>query len=276
MKTVLIRDDDLNYFSRFEDIERVYGFMFEQGIPINFSTIPSVNASARTLSPDGTHEVFEPFLPENFSGEDRNYDITDNKALLGALREIDTNEYLLHGFEHHGVNGIREFESKDKALLRRKLTDGVDILFSAFGCVPETFVAPQDKYSLEALSVVRQLFKVFSLGWIDRRRIPLTWLPRYFYKKYNGKNYLREGDFLVTEHPGCQYSQYVNRDLSDFKLDQALALNDFTVIVTHHWEFYRDGVFDVEMWGAFRSRILALHHSKDFNIVTFSQLRRAC
>lgn len=273
MKYVLIRDDDLNFFSQYEEIEEVYGFMFEQGIPVNFSTIPSVNAAAKTLAPDGKTEIYEPFLPESIAGTEHNYHITDNRALVNALKDIPSNEFLLHGYEHHGENGLREFETHDKFMLKKKLENGIDILNCAFRKRPDTFVAPQDKYSLQALSMIRHYFKIFSLGWIDRTRIPLSWLPRYAHKKWLGRNYIQDHDFLVTEHPGCHYSQYVNRDISDNHLNQALSQNDFTVIVTHHWEFYRNGELDMTMWQAFKNRVLALQQSPCYQLITFSQLR---
>jgi peptidoglycan/xylan/chitin deacetylase (PgdA/CDA1 family) len=273
MKYVLIRDDDLNFFSQYQQVEQVYGFMFEREIPLNFSTIPSVNGAAKTLSPDGKKEIYEPFLPQSIAGTNINFSIADNKPLVSTLKDVPSNEFLLHGFEHHGQGGAREFETTDKVKLKEKLENGIDILASAFGYVPNTFVAPQDKYSPQALSMIQHYFKIFSLGWIDRTRIPKAWLPKYFYKKCLGKNYIKDQDFLVTEHPGCHYSQYVKRDVSDLMLDHALKTNHFTVIVTHHWEFYKHGVLDTSMWEAFKQRVLSIHQSPDYKLITFSQLR---
>ena len=50
MKYILIRDDDANFFTRPEMLEEVYGFIFENNIPINFAIIPAVNGAAKTES----------------------------------------------------------------------------------------------------------------------------------------------------------------------------------------------------------------------------------
>ena len=88
MKYILIRDDDLNFFTPFEELKTVYGFMFEQGIPVNFSTIPAVNGAAKTLSNDKKKEVFEPFLPDAIAGTKGSFYLSDNTNLLSSLKLI--------------------------------------------------------------------------------------------------------------------------------------------------------------------------------------------
>ena len=272
MKYILIRDDDLNYFTKFEQIECVYGFMFEQGLSVNFSTIPAVNAAAKTIDRDTGKFIREPFLPAETEGLKGNYPIDKNASLLSKLRSIGSNEYLHHGYEHSQSREGCEFESSDKRLLSEKLDHGREILRRGFGSAPETFVAPQDKYSKEAFELIQKRFNTFSLGWIDRRRLPVTSLHRYVLKKLLRRNRMKLGRLLLTEHPGCHYSQYVKRSVSDKLLDEHISENEVSIIVTHHWEFFNQGKLIVPMWNAFKSRILALQSDRNTKLIKFSQL----
>lgn len=273
MRYVLIRDDDLNFFTPFQQLETVYGFMFDQGIPVNFSAIPAVNGAATTKDHHTGSEVYEPFLPEDIAGTQGNFALNENKRLLSQLNAIDSNEFLHHGYEHSGHNGLCEFESRDVALLSYKLEHGRKILSQCFGKAPETFVAPQDKYSPEALKLIQSRFKTFSLGWIDRTRLPSSMLPRYIMKRALKRNWMHYGDMLMTEHPGCHYSQYVERSVSDSRLNAALTKHQVTIIVTHHWEFFQSGKLIRSMWDAFKSRIDELQADSNTQLITFSQLR---
>jgi peptidoglycan/xylan/chitin deacetylase (PgdA/CDA1 family) len=272
MKYILIRDDDLNFFTPFEELKTVYGFMFEQGIPVNFSTIPAVNGAAKTLSNDKKKEVFEPFLPDAIAGTKGSFYLSDNTNLLSSLKDIPNNEFLLHGFEHSGNQGRCEFEIDDSSLLLKKLLLGKKILTDCFGIEPRTFVAPQDKYSRQAIELIKSRFDTFSLGWIDRKRLPNRCLPSYAYKKLKKENHIHYGKLLMTEHPGCHYSKYVPREISDTKLSSALKEHTFTIIVTHHWEFFNSGQLNKVMWSAFKNRVEQLNADKETQFIRFSEL----
>lgn len=274
MRYVLVRDDDLNYFTPFSQLETVYGFMFDQEIPVNFSTIPAVNASAITKDHETGETAFEPFLPKDVAGISGNFELDQNTELLAKLNTMQANEYLHHGFEHSGTDGLCEFETRDSKLLSYKLERGRQILTRCFGQTPRTFVAPQDKYSREAIELIQSRFDTFSLGWIDRSRLPPSLFGKYACKKLFKRNHLHHGNLLMTEHPGCHYSRYVPRSISDPKLDAHLAQHDFTIIVTHHWEFFEGGKLIKSMWDAFKSRIQALHADPNTRLIRFSELYR--
>jgi len=253
-------------------LNTVYGFLFEAGIPLNFSTIPAVNGAAKTLSHETKKETYEPFLPKHIAGEDRNYAISENISLTQTLRSITSNEFLLHGYEHSGQGGQCEFEARDSCQLEKKLNKGIEIFSDAFGKKPDTFVAPQDKYSFEAIELIKQYFNTLSLGWLDKLRLPMSCLPAYYGMKLRQKSHIKYGDLLLTEHPGCHYSRFHSREKCDPILDRYISNNLFTVIVTHHWEFFEDGILNLGMWHAFRSRIRRLRQDKNVRFIKFSEL----
>lgn len=272
MRYVLIRDDDVNFFTKPEVLEDVYGFILERGIPINFSVIPAVNTAAKTDSPFFGVGRPEPFLPVDAPSSDQSFLVTGNGPLLRFLNSIKSKEFLLHGFAHAGQPGRCEFESDDADALADKLDAGARILEKAFGAAPETFVAPQDKCGSLALSLIRRRFKTLSSGWVEPRRLPPSWYCGYLRMKLARRNYLRVGDFLTVEHPGCMFSKFKDVTRAAEALSGYMDRNQTTVIVTHHWEFFDDGVPNKVLLDAFRQRITGLMGNCEF--LTFSGLHR--
>jgi hypothetical protein len=271
MKYILIRDDDVNFFTGTDVLEEVYGFIFENDIPINFSIIPAVNSAAKTESCHFGAGSPEPFLPRDIAGEDKQFPITGNADLLQFLNSIKRKEFLLHGFEHAGESGKYEFESEDKNTIQDKLIKGMNIFENAFGAIPETFVAPQDKYSKTAFAQIRSRFKTLSLGWVDSSRIPFALYYRYLQMKLMRRNYICDGKFLIAEHPGCMFSKFMDINEMSKRLDEYIAGHQITVIVTHHWEFFENGTLNRNLTNAFRQRITGLMNKCEF--LTFAELR---
>ncbi|MPM87214.1 hypothetical protein SDC9_134308 [bioreactor metagenome] len=258
-KFLLIRDDDVNFFTSPVMLEEVYGFLRTERLPVNFSVIPAVNAAAQTYSADFGAGSYEPFLPPGAAGDDRCFPVSGNRELTEYLRELPEADFLMHGFSHRGEAGRYEFESPDRRELERKLAEGKAIFREAFGREPDTFVAPQDQYSPVALELLKREFRTFSLGWIDRRKLPYRCWPAYLRMKLEKRNYLHCGKLLLLEHPGCVFSRFRAPEQMMPRLEASVRAHRLTVIVTHHWEFYDEGGgLNRERWTRFRDTVLAL------------------
>ena len=274
-KFILLRDDDANFFTSPAALEQEYGFLFQRGLPLNFSVIPLVNTAATTQSKDFGPDTYEPFLPPDVAGPDQTYSLADNQPLVNFLQKLPNKEILQHGCEHKGDRQLYEFEATAPELLRCKLALGGDILAAAFGRRPTVFVAPQDQLSTPAYAMVAEQFQVLSLGWIDRRRLPIKLWPAYFSMKLRQRNYCRDRwhDLLITQHPGCVFSPFRNTRTELARLDDYVRRHDFTVIVSHHWEFFdRHGQWRQELHDLFKHKMLELAQACTF--ITFSELAR--
>lgn len=272
MKYILIRDDDLNYHTTIKELSTVYSYLFDNNIPINFATIPSVNTSAITSSLDFGPGTYEPFIPKEVAGVNKEWPIDENKELITYLKNIPNAEFLLHGYTHFGLPPSYEFENNDREIITDKLTKGKEIFKRAFGLVPLTFVAPQDKYSPNALKIIKDNFKIFSLGWIDKARVDMMLRIKYHWMKLQKNNYIKDKNIAMLEHPGCLFSKFKSTQDTIKQLDNYIDKHKFTIIVTHHWEFFEDGEPNHKLIDAFLSKIKALHESKDYQFITFSQL----
>lgn len=127
MKFVL-RDDDLNYFSKPADIEKWYADIFAQHIPVGFSTIPFVKPESDVYT-------------EESSFENKEYPIHENTELVAYVKHQSLIEVLQHGTTHETKSGIFEYAhsvSLDEA--RR----GREELEKAFNMSVNIFVPPHD------------------------------------------------------------------------------------------------------------------------------------
>ena len=265
--------DDVNSLTSPDTLKDVYGFLFDSGVPVNFAVIPKLNAAAKTASKDFGEGSYEPFIPETSAGENRDIPITENMELVEFLRSIPKAEFLMHGLTHSGEYPNYEFESRSPEVIAAKIAEGREIMRKAFGKNPWAFVAPQDKYSYEALNQIQENFNLFSLGWVDKYRIPKSLYLKYYLMKLGHTNYMKLGDFLMTEHPGCLFSRFRDHADSNWKLENYLKNYSFTVIVVHHWEFYRGPCeLDEPLYARFKIKINELMQDPKYEIISFSEL----
>jgi len=92
MKNLIIRDDDLSYWTKTEDIERVYRPLFEKGVKISFAVIPY----AVKMHNAGNFDLM-------YQDEDSAKAIGENREIVEYIKDkIDKGlvEIMLHGYNH--------------------------------------------------------------------------------------------------------------------------------------------------------------------------------
>lgn len=124
----VIRDDDLNYFSKPADIEEWYQGIFAQGIPVGFAAIPFVKPVS---------DVY----PANIPPSDEEHPIHENVELVEYVKNSPYIEVLQHGTTHETKD--RKFEYARKVPLG-EAKRGREELEKAFGCDVSIFVPPHD------------------------------------------------------------------------------------------------------------------------------------
>src|SRR5262245_59566030 len=95
-----IRDDDTSFFTAPEQLERVYGDIWDD-VPVSLATVP-FHASTRS----------GPVPQEHWEG-DREFPISDNEALVPFLADQTQRNrvsLLLHGYNHKNYPGGFEFQ----------------------------------------------------------------------------------------------------------------------------------------------------------------------
>jgi hypothetical protein len=135
-----IRDDDINYFTRLETLERVYRNIWDT-VPVSLAVIPFV----------APHEGF---APERFR-KNKIYPIGENRELADFIRKkISENSVsiMLHGYSHISYGNHHEFDVGED--LEEKVRKGKQYLEELFDVKIKTFVAPNHSFSKRGMEAV--------------------------------------------------------------------------------------------------------------------------
>lgn len=278
MRYVIIRDDDTNAFTPVECLERLYRPFLDKGLPVNLATIPAVSRNAKMgngnpegfllpgqkatkpeenakpaagaenvvagsekVTPAATQEN-EPAaeIPEAHHQSPENMPIGNNAQLVSYLKANRSYRIVQHGCHHD----YWEFDCAEKGAVIGRLESGTQLLQEAGFPRPQTFVAPYDKLSRVSLREVASRFRVLSTGWYELRRLPYTWWPQYGFKKLRHSPHWRVGKTLLLSHPGCLLSCHRTYSTMLGGIFHYLQTQQLTVLVTHWWEYFRNGAAD--------------------------------
>lgn len=156
--------------------------------------------------------------------------------------------------------------------MNRRLQEGTRVLLDAGFPQPRAFVAPYDKFSRTSLAAAIWRFDVISSGWFERRRLPIAWWPRYVLKKLFGAPHWRIRHTLLLTHPGCLLSCYRCYETMLDEVKKAIQQQPLTVLVTHWWEYFRNGHPDDEFIAILHGVADWLASTPDIRVVSFDQI----
>jgi hypothetical protein len=266
MHTVILRDDDTNALTPVECLEKLYRPFLDRGLPVNLAVVPEVNTDARL--PDGRREGFLPggrgtgFMPT--------IPLVENVNLTTYLR----NNPLYHVVQHGCHHDYFEFDNPDRAEVARRLDLGARRLREAGFPRVTTFVAPHDKLSRVAYEEVTRRYRVLSTGWFEWRRIPRSWWPRYLVKKFLRRPHWQIGRTQLLSHPGCllSYTRPLETMLDSIKRE--IRKRRTTVLVTHWWEYFRNGHADEKFVNVLHETADYLASQPDICVTSFDDFAR--
>src|SRR5262249_26369673 len=123
-----IRDDDTNYFTSPEELEKSYSGITKWG-PISLAVVPFHRA--------GTSKA----VPEKFRGRGSVHPLHENRSLVEYLRTGVSKgrfEIMLHGYHHDESDDRAEFSAGND--LAQKIIDGRNYLEELIGASVRIFV----------------------------------------------------------------------------------------------------------------------------------------
>lgn len=233
-----IRDDDISFFSKAEDLEKAYSFMTRGGC-VSLSVVPFTY-------PVHKSDVF-PYGEGLKSGY---YDIAQNTELIHYLNEsIKKGKYdvLLHGYSHEyrQVSGEWKAEMiwKSEELLSTELQIGKKHLEEVFSKKIRVFVAPNNSIDSKAIRVIENLGMDYS-GIIMHKDRDLS-------LKYC-VNYIKRWAFRLLHkipYPGVldygKHKELVAFTLDDyerliFEYEQCKKRGQPFVVYTHYWQLLKN------------------------------------
>ncbi|HEY3913256.1 MAG TPA: DUF2334 domain-containing protein [Verrucomicrobiae bacterium] len=265
MRQVILRDDDTNALTPVDCLERLYRPWLDRGLPVNLAAIPEVATDART--PEGATEEFlnwkngetAPVVP-----------MGQNVRLVRYLRENQGYHIIQHGCHHQAM----EFDTLPRKDAAQRLERGTASLMQAGFLRPETFVAPHDKFSRASMVEAAGRFRVISTGWFELGRVPVAWWPNYAMRKLRGAPHWHRGRSLLLSHPGCILSRHRPSQTIVNTIIERLRNQPLTVLVTHWWEYFRDGQPDKPFIDALHELAGYLAAQRDIEVISFGQLCR--
>ena len=264
MRALIFRDDDSSFFTSPWRLERIYGRLWEAGLPVCLALIPDFFADTRVYWSDGNPH--DPGIAPEYRGESKCYALLDNRELCAFLNELaaaDLLEICLHGYTHT----FYEFITHDRAVIENKLDAGIALLQEALPAARvKTFVPPYDRISPIALTALIE--RGFNICTQSLNLAPLPALPQIqgfaAASIGDGQALFVCDDYLFTHKRSPADSLRLAR--------KALSENALTIVSNHYWSFYypwRDqpNAPDTDAWNAFLDDALA---DGDTEITTFS------
>ncbi len=263
MHYVIVRDDDTNALTPVECLEQLYRPFLDRSLPVNLAVIPNVRTD--TISPDGS---LEKFLFTKHASTPLELPVASNANLVRYLHENSGFRVLQHGYDH----SIFEFGSDQRADIANRLDQGTKALAAAGLDQPETFVAPYDRFSRVSLSEVAKRFRVISSGWFELRRLPYAWWPQYAMKKMHKRPHWKVGQTTLLTHPGCLLSYQRPYPTMLESVKKQVESHQLTVLVTHWWEYFRDGRPDTAMLEILHATAEWLAGNPNVRVISFDDL----
>ena len=230
-RQVIIRDDDISYFTQPERLEKIYNRLWKRGYQVCLSVIPCHRANVRVEHRKG--QPYDPCIPPQYRGQDRQFSILDNPDLCEFLNEKAKQglvKICLHGYSHNYM----EFTSDDPLLIQEKLQGGLNVLNRAFPSLDiDTFIAPYDNISPIATRLVFDNGLNFCIASHNLKAIP-QFQHIGAYEKHQIDDCLLYtcDEYLFTHHEDAEICIANARErLKSYKL---------VIVANHYWNFYTD------------------------------------
>lgn len=262
---VIIRDDDISYFTPAALLEQLYEPLWNQGMPVCLSVIPNHYDSVMVPSRSGALEPDEN-TPRCEFGRDITHPVGKNSRLTNLLSSLENDgcvEICVHGLEHRH----REFDV-DAFRARELLASSLEILFTAFPKTnPTTFVPPYDVISREALQLLTEhKFNVVT-AFDTLRDLKLV-------ARENQEDCIIElnDDSVVFACANYLFDSLNSERKVEQTLDDVLRRDaKLLIIVNHYWAFFDDFIRPkrgrIELWKNFVRALIG----RGDNFTTFRQ-----
>lgn len=271
MKYVIIRDDDTCALTPIECLETLYRPFLERGLPVNLATIPNVRSDV--FYPKGPLAGQpEGFLVAAKGVTPGTYPIGSNEKLIQYLKSNPDYKIVHHAYHHEFVNGNPEFDIHDSADIARRLDLGSKYLAEAGLGHPGTFVAPYDLITRESYRELAKRFRVVSTGWFQWKRIPIAWWPEFLLKKARRKQHWQVNGLKLLGHPGCFLSYHRDPATILPAIKETISIRNLTVLVTHWWEFFRNGEPDPRLIKVLHETASYLAANSEIKVISFNDV----
>jgi peptidoglycan/xylan/chitin deacetylase (PgdA/CDA1 family) len=233
-RLVVLRDDDANATTPVDRLERLYHPLLAEGHKITFATIPKV--ATPTAAPSGEREDFI------VGQHDEGYRVLQQNSAFVQWQKTrpDLIEIAMHGLTHERVRDGTEFGALDYDAAAGRMDEGLKILGDAFGRQIDSFVAPWDELSRGSLHAAAERFRVISTCFLNRSKLPPAHWPWHYLERIRQVMIVPFHGGWILRHKGALLTEATPDDIA--RLARQIADGPaITVIVLHHWMFWKNG-----------------------------------
>lgn len=240
---IIVRDDDISYFTQPEDLEKVWSNLYGK-VEIIFAITPFM-VELKECEIKGREYKYHQL-------GNVEHDIFLNNSLIGYLKRLISKGYIkiaMHGYNHRYIldsnkNLIAEYSVNDLNLLTEKTIKGRQHIEKIFNQEIDIFVPPDNaigKCGLQAIRTAgfKKVLRTFPIRifdakitkktiqhWMERVKFRIIFKIVYSKPIYNG----------FTEEIACYLykGQSIEKLKEDFKIYKKYDLP--FIIATHYWE----------------------------------------
>ncbi len=235
----VIRDDDTNFFTTPEDLEKVYKDIWNL-CPINLSVVPFHRCTKSGAIPK-----------KHWKGDDI-FPIGDNPRLVSFLKQkIRENKIsiMLHGYSHQDGEQYYEFGSHNYPLLHKKIRQGKNYLEALFDTRISWFVPPHNALSKEGLrAAIKNHINVVNVNSFrpDQRDFSFNNISPFIKLKLFNLKHKERYPFVLDfkNHKEVYHASLVpETDLETLKKRFLFCYRQkgIFVLATHYWEVHKTG-----------------------------------
>lgn len=262
---ILLRDDDVNYFTSPDELEQVYAPIRDFG-PASLGIVPF-----QTGCKSGA-------VPPRFRASDATYPIGENEELVEYIRShiADGNvRIMLHGYSHEDFDKGWEFEACPDP--RQRVREGKKYLEDVFDTEITTFVPPHNSLSRRcAKAVVDEGLDILTAfgHWPWERPITLRNVVNFarlasFRLRHGKRRRYYHPLRFESHHEHASYSLIEDTPISE--VDEGLKFtyeNDGSACIAYHyWE-----LLDTDLLNDFQQLIDTWIRRTDVKFVTDEEL----
>lgn len=279
-----IRDDDVNYFTYPEELNKIYVNIWDK-IPVSFSITPFINNRFKILlkaSLSGKKQIIEFIKKINKEKKfelNKEFSIEKNKELIKFLQEKYNQkkiDIMLHGYNHNFLENGYEFETDIN--LEKKVKIGKKLLENLFNTNITVFVPPNNSLSSIGTNAVTKnnlniliaygyyiwerplktdyiynFLKIFKLYLIHKRKLSYPYVLKF-------NDHKEMACYSFNKHTDIKYLY------DGFKY--AFKKNGNFCLATHYWEINQSK----EMLNNFYKFIKYVKNQKNVEFVKASEL----
>jgi hypothetical protein len=273
LKYIIIKDDDVSYFTSPEILGVLYGDLLEHYY-INFSVVPNVFAGTKLVQTNAYYKneglLFDPLIPPKYAGRDEHFDINLNDELIRFLNGKNI-EVLQHGYAHEKINGRSECMVSDRETAHIQAVSGKRMLEEKIRNYNGYFIPPWNAISREFFDANKAEYNGILSALIYPKSKNIDILSRYYFNEFVYKrNYSLYENLLImdTYDMLMKYPGKKNYILSDL-----VQRNKYTLIQNHYYEFVNgwDKVNEgmIAQWRSLCEEILS---NENLKIISVSEM----